>query len=948
MNAMGPVSALLERQLRERVRKHGVVVWLDLDDHYSPFLDRLLAQPDPEKVPYAVHAYRGSFLELLLALENEAAGLEPVPLVIHAPGFNEELIRHTPLLELYSAGVRFRKALPTLIREAAVGKLPTERIDAFLEQGQLTLAGADDWLASSLDAETGAVSTWLLQRGLNPALDDLLLAVADDGADAGSRSPYLNYLRSATGMPAPWQQDFAGGPGSTPADLAYAVAAWALCVEYVHDLKRPPIDARLRPAVGLPAELIEQCRTLCRHLRASHAGFYVSVSDDTAAWMVEEREQAQAHELGATDTFRFEEEVVLEAALNGLANGDWAPVLAWSAARIGGGSFWLRQDIARLSAWQLIEACAKLGAAIAHAGDTLGARTHAEAAARYVEVGSAVDRAHRHLEQQRLALLYPQIPYFDKIRAQAERVASLWQVWADAWAVGFNDLCRTEGFLPEPGLRQRTLFSQVVEPMLDSSGTTALFLIDALRFEMAGELFALLDGTPDSRVRLDARLAELPTITAVGMNALAPVERDGRLHPVLAGDAIEGFASGEFNVVDPKSRKRAMQSRVGGTTLPMLSVAEVLERSAASLKQGIARARLVVVFSLEIDEAGENGAGPASFESAIRRLRAVWRLLRDAGVRRFVITSDHGFLLINPNTAPAQRYGRKIDPRRRYVLSCQAADGPGEVRVPLQTLGYLNTDLHLVMPESTRVFDTGKRGHGFVHGGNSLQERMIPVLTSVHRHGTGVHTMRYAIGAQRLDDVAGMHCVSVKLTAAVQEALDFGGVEEVELAMRVPDDDAVQVDLCQVRGGARLDGAVLFARIDQDFEVFFRLTGGRGQRVMVELLHPSAEVHVEPCTVSGRFTVAPGRNEPARGARPDADDAAWLANIADEPVRRVFAHLGEHGVVTEPEVVQFLGNARAARRFSLKVEEHALHAPFAVRIEVVAGVKRYVKDGGAR
>jgi hypothetical protein len=74
--------------------------------------------------------------------------------------------------------------------------------------------------------------------------------------------------------------------------------------------------------------------------------------------MMEEREQAQAHELGATDTFRFEEEVVLEAALNGLANGDWALVLAWSGARTGGGSFWLRQDIARMSAWQLIEACA--------------------------------------------------------------------------------------------------------------------------------------------------------------------------------------------------------------------------------------------------------------------------------------------------------------------------------------------------------------------------------------------------------------------------------------------------------------------------------------------------------------------------------------------------------------------------------------------------------------
>ncbi len=199
MSAMGPVSALLEQQLRERVRKHGVVVWLDLDDHYAPFVDGLQALRERDEVPYAVHAYRGSFLELLLAMEREAAGVESVPLVIHAPGFNEELIRHTPLLELYSAGVRFRKALPTLIRDAAVGKLPTDRIDAFLEQGLLTSAGADDWLASRLDAETGALSTWLLQRGLNRAVDDLLLAVADDTADTGSRSPYLIRGRGCPG-----------------------------------------------------------------------------------------------------------------------------------------------------------------------------------------------------------------------------------------------------------------------------------------------------------------------------------------------------------------------------------------------------------------------------------------------------------------------------------------------------------------------------------------------------------------------------------------------------------------------------------------------------------------------------------------------------------------------------------------------------------------------------
>jgi hypothetical protein len=59
----------------------------------------------------------------------------------------------------------------------------------------------------------------------------------------------------------------------------------------------------------------------------------------------------------------------------------------------------------------------------------------------------------------------------------------------------------------------------------------------------------------------------------------------------------------------------------------------------------------------------------------------------------------------------------------------------------------------------------------------------------------------------------------------------------------------------------------------------------------------------------------------------------------------VFAHLAAHGAVTEAEVATLLGSQRAARRFALYFGEHARSAPFAVRIDVVAGVKRYVKEG---
>ena len=183
-----------------------------------------------------------------------------------------------------------------------------------------------------------------------------------------------------------------------------------------------------------------------------------------------------------------------------------------------------------------------------------------------------------------------------------------------------------------------------------------------------------------------------------------------------------------------------MHDRVGGPTCPWLTLDEVLNREVAGIKQSVVRARLVVIHSREIDEAGEKGAGLAVFDLVLQKLRAAWRLLREAGVRRFVITADHGFLLLDESAGAAQPHGRKIDPSRRHVISLVAADHPGEVRVALADLGYEGAEGQLMFPESTAVFDTGQQAGNFVHGGNSLQERAIPVLTLVHRTAAGGST----------------------------------------------------------------------------------------------------------------------------------------------------------------------------------------------------------------
>lgn len=945
------------------MRKHGIVVWLDLDGHYTAMVDRLVEARASGSLPYEVKPFRGSHLDLMMSLEGLVGGAEKTPMVVHLPGFNADTVRQTPVLELYLAGVRYRKNLDTLINEAAGGRVRPEQIAAFQAKGGLSLEGADAWLSAAIADGDSGIGAQL--RAMHPSaiLVDLLSGgfIAEQVAQGNSDAVWER-LRVATGLSAEWVDHTLPSTQIRPSDAAFAAAGWCLCVEYVDDLRRPPMAEILGGMSALPRPVIDTCRAVAAHLRERHRVFYKRTADETEAMLVDEVDAAKAEDLGRVDTFRFEEDTVLEAALACLDTRDWDTAAEWASLRIGSkstlGSYWLRDDPTRQSAWQLIADATALGQAIDRAGEHLTAKGSLDAAIDlYAERGAAVDQAHRHLEQRRLALLYPQLPEFETLRARLDEMRTLWRAWADSWARDFNNLCLSHGFVPEPGRQQRTLFDEVVRPMTQEAGTTALFVVDAFRYEMGDELHRQLAGESSTTVHLKGRLAELPSVTEVGMNVLAPVSTRGKLAPSLSdanGGRIQGFSTGEFWVSDPESRKRAMHGRVGGASCPWLTLEEVVSRDSTSLKRAVAQARLLVVHSVEIDNAGEKGVGPAVFDHVMQKLRAAWRLLRDAGVRRFVFTSDHGFLLLDETAGSAVTHGRKIDPKRRHVFSAHGADHYGEVRVALADLGYEGVEGHLMFPESTAVFDTGRRSMSFVHGGNSLQERVIPVLTVVHRSAAGGSTVRYTVSASMLDGVAGMHCISGRVELADQHAFDFGGPKEVEVSLRVPEAEDVRVELCQVRGNARIVDGFVLATVAESFELFFRLSGPATSRVQVELYHSSQRFEVTPCVPDARFAVAATRSPstpPTAAPSPTVEmtsAAAWLLDLPEGGVRHVFAHLAIHGAVTEAEASAMLGGPRALRRFAVRFEEFAQKAPFSVFIDVVAGSKRYVREGNSR
>lgn len=930
------MSQALEAELRELARAYGIVVWLDAEGSYTAFADALADRVVKGQFTIPVRRFRGSYLEAMFALENDLD--QRLPLIVHVPGHNKDSIKQSPLLEVYSAGRAHERNLATVVRQAALGLASSDAIERFLA-GEVTVELADAWLASLREVRDGA------ERDLSPlspeALFDALLpggSLASDARDPALARSVRRRAATTLGTDDAWWTEHARSDAAS--DLATSLAGWALCVEFVHDLRRLPNDEWLAPLKALPKPAVVASQKLAAHLRKRHPDVYARIADEYEVLLEREGASASASDLGKIDTFRFEDRVVFVAALDALVSARFQLANDYATQRTADDSFWPTHVRGRQIAWQIVRLAAQLGMGITEHTELLGgARTLADAVERYSGSGYAVDSAHRELEQARPQLAHLEIEEVGALRQALDLLRNTYRIWADRTTATFNAICRAEGFLPAPELQQRTLFDDIVVPAAKIA-PTAYFMVDALRFEMGAQLAQSLD-TKTADVVVKARLAELPTVTEVGMNALAPVARSGTLSVDVKDDRIVGFRAGSSRVDSPESRRRAIAERVGGATCPLMSLEDLLGRDAAGIKRAIARADVIVVHSEGIDKAGEKGVGLTVFDRELQNLRAAWRLLYEAGVRQFVFAADHGFLLQDVTTRDPKRHGKLTDPQRRHVIGDHRRDQAGEVTVGSADLGYEGSTFFVSFPETSAPFDRGDRAKDFVHGGNSLQERVIPVITVKQRHAAGGESASYRIEATHGQPVAGMHCVRARVVVAAQAQLSYGARAEIELVLEPAEGSDIEVELCDVHG-ARVANGAIYATLDQDLSLYFRLAGNVEARVPVRLREATRSPSVAPATTEQRFQVVLRTTAPPEPPSVPPVAPSWLDGLPDG-VQKVFRHLAEHGSINEIEATALLGGARQFRNFSLNLDDYRRRAPFAVRIDMSAGIKTFVR-----
>jgi hypothetical protein len=710
----------LARQLLQHL-KRSVVVWYDPRREFEPFIAELRGgQPlaacavetvtlGGQTVSFCAHA--GSFFELRAAVEPLVAIDLPAPLLIYLPGVERDRV-HSVLMELEKAGVCYEPQLKRLARNLLRQSYTDGLIDEMLAPESLTYGD----VVRLARIETGAGQPSLLRVVFPDVSDnaDLLAAwlseeASDDRlAEKEAASELFKLIGSRLGLPL--------DAGLSLADARTRTTRYLLVNEWRSSLEDPPPTAIAMIPVPTNDDKTTFLGEVIDRLRHKHPSDY----ERLANVVEEELGLASGGAVGSGLTFRFEEQAALQRVVALLRERKFDDAL--QQIEEYGNGFWVQRHLGRKAQWEACRLTAELGR-LARATRTALSRMANDPQA-WVRTYAAedgwhrVDQAQRHLEA-----------WVSQMDDEAEADPALRVVRQDyeellqEMATRFTDVLVQAQWNFAGATPQTRVYAEAVEPR---GQRIAYFLVDALRYEMSIELRHQL---PDAEgVVLRPALAAVPTVTKVGMAALLPgasssfdlVAHRNELAPQIEGTILPGLPA----------RLKYFKAHVPG--LIDLELHKVLQMSKSQLANKLAGSTVVLVRSQEIDLLGEAGGYLARqvMDTVIGNVARAVRRLAAAGIEHFVITADHGHLFgleRGESMRTDSPGGEELELHRRCWVGRGGQTPAGTVRVSAAELGY-GGDLEFVFPRGAGVFKAGG-DLAYHHGGVSLQELVIPVLT---------------------------------------------------------------------------------------------------------------------------------------------------------------------------------------------------------------------------
>lgn len=451
-------------------------------------------------------------------------------------------------------------------------------------------------------------------------------------------------------------------------------------------------------------------------------------------------------DLGRLDTFPFEERTFLHAAVAALKSDQLDGTREMVDRHKH--SVWLGKGESQAQ-WGLVSAALRLVTACEDAERNLAGNSGSldTLIEHYTLSLREIDRLQREFEQA-LGEYVSLEPVVDDV---ADHVRKRYARIAEKVQTIFIKHLEKDGWPPHGRLSNVDLFDKLVAPLLvERNKRVAYFLVDALRYELGLELHRQLTDTGTTNIH--AVLAQLPTVTPVGMASLLPgaskklrVMRDGK-------DFVATFDGLRLTTV--ASRMKVFEQQYGDRFAQM-----TLSEFNSGKKPKVADAvNLLIVRSTEIDSHLESNPDTSLglVHQVLKGIRVAVHRLKEAGFTNVVIATDHGFFLNGHADAgdicTKPEVGDWIVAHDRALLGTGSGDEQTLV-MPTEKLGIRGDFDCFGAPRSLAPY---RRGIRFFHGGASLQEAIVPAITVVLQNQSGretpVATVRlgYKNGAKRI------------------------------------------------------------------------------------------------------------------------------------------------------------------------------------------------------
>ena len=423
-------------------------------------------------------------------------------------------------------------------------------------------------------------------------------------------------------------------------------------------------------------------------------------------------------DLGKRDTFPFEERTFLASAVRALKEDkldEIRDIVAHhrDAVWLGKGESQAQWGLV-VSALRLVEEC---GDAERELTDHI--RSQETLIDHYAERLREVDRLQREFEQA-VGEYMSVDTIVDEVTEHARRRYG--KITQKIQTV-FTRHLEAAGWPPQDRLANVDVFDSFVGPLLaERERRVAYFMVDALRYELGLELHRQLAG--DGTSEIIAAHAQFPTVTPIGMASLLPgagtglrVERDGNgILPSLDGQTISTVAQ----------RMSVLQTAYGDRFSEM-TLSNFVGNKNATISDTV---DLLILRSTEIDSHLENNPDSTLglVHQTLRTIRVAVHRLKESGFSDIVIATDHGFFLNGHADAGdlcTKPPGEWINMHDRSLLG----DGSGDTHnfaVSTEKVGIRSDLSTFCAPRSMAPY---RRGLRFFHGGPSLQEAIVPVIT---------------------------------------------------------------------------------------------------------------------------------------------------------------------------------------------------------------------------